>query len=167
MNNLRFTYTDIQNYVSALWGGARVKILPFAYSIDLGAVADGASVTGNLQIAGDSDFVVTHIDFYPITNGGEDEPAPEQGTVLFESSDTNERWTANAVPVRDYCNLLGMNPLTASLLSTSLFLQLPIPRRIAQASAVDITLNHVDPLGGALTKSIFVLNGVRLREYSQ
>lgn len=59
-----YSIQDIIGFLNSIYGGQELFISPYQYSLDIGAVAAGETVTRNLQITANQDFVVTELNIF-------------------------------------------------------------------------------------------------------
>jgi len=159
LNNHVWTIRDIRDYVAAMWEGKRVKIEPFQYPVNFGAIADGASAVETVNIAGDSDFVLLSL-FSVFTENDGTVLTPVLSTLLIEDTASNERFTAQPAFLDLYTN----TPFAIEAPSSK---QLPFPRRCPAASTLQLTaVQNINP-GPTAASLVVVLDGVRVWEYSR
>jgi len=113
-----FTFEDIRSYCRSIYGDKNLLIIPNAYPLALGSIADGAVVNSQVQIRANADFILLSVSFTG-------DPASQ---ILLTDSASGEQFTSRPVFAQDYTCLDASTPGVAR--------DLPYPRFIAGNSSI-------------------------------
>lgn len=130
-----FSYRDIVAFCNDVYGGRRLSIVPYGYTVTFSALAAGASATQQQSITGNADFVLTEIRHRSnVAAAGQtvsNKTAP-LARLLITDSGSNEQYTNNPVDLEN----LSVNGEGARLQ--------PFPRWIAGRTSLTLTLTNYD-----------------------
>lgn len=147
MENLQ-SFQELNAFIADAYQGRRVKVLPFCYPVDIGAVAaaTGAFTQSTQKINGNADFILCDLEHTCIT--------PEILTLQINDATSQENLFNTPAAFSTVANFFGRQGNYASLGGF---------RRLSANSNQVITLTALNAAGA--TAFVLNLNGVQVFTY--
>ena len=107
----QFSYSDLKEFISEIYGdvvwtgpGRNIVCVPYGYTITPGSLAQNASITTNLSITANADFVLTGMAYRAGIGAAEtvSNKTAAYVRVLITDSGTNEQFSNSAVDLENY-----------------------------------------------------------------
>lgn len=149
-------WTDIEAFVARFYGGRRLLITPYAYTLTFSNVAQSATSTTTINIAANADFILLGLRHRVwLAAAGQtvsSKPAPIANLLLIDSG-SNDQFTSAGVQLENYST------------NDSKIVDLPYPRVLAGRTTLTAQLVNNAPAAETINAEVF-LNGVQVRAYS-
>jgi hypothetical protein len=152
-----YSLLELQAYVNQIYGGRRVNMVPYGYTVTFSGLAQNGTATQVLAITSNADFVLTGLKYRASVGAAETVSNKTAAFVriLITDSGTNEQFTNGAVDIENYATN-GASQVGG----------LPFPRFISGRSTLTITANNYSPAGGQTYLLDLFLEGLLVRAYS-
>lgn len=147
---MKYSFLDIQAFASSLYGGQRLTLVPYAYTVTFLALAQATQATQQLAITANADFILVGFKHRAQIGAAQviqTKTAPFV-RLLVTDSGSNQQFTNSAIDLENYSeNGWGDK-------------ELPFPRFIQGRTALTIQATNYAPTAETYTSLDVVLNGV-------
>lgn len=148
-----YSASEIEGFASRFYGGRKLLITPYAYTVTFLALAQGSQASQVISIAANADFILLGIHHRAQIGAAQTvatKTAPYVRLLLTDSG-SNEQFTNSAVDLEAYStNTNFLNPLD-------------YPRVIAGRSTITAQVTNFAPTAETYTTLDVVLSGVQVR----
>lgn len=145
--------TQIQSYLSLLYGGRRLVVVPYAYNLTFLALAQNATASQNLNIAANADFLMLGISCRAQIGAVQTMGALTAPFVrmLITDSGSNEQYSNVAVDLVNYASI-GDSQRSLSF-----------PRLVNGRTSLNVALTNYAPAAETYTSIDLMFEGVLVR----
>lgn len=150
MNN--FSFQDLRQFASEIYGGRPVVMQPYGYSVTFTGLAQGASASQQLSITANADFIMTEILYRPGAGAAQNVSTKTAAFVrlLITDSGTNEQYTNSAVDLENFATNGGFDR------------SIPYPRWIGGRTSLTFQATNYAPTAETYSFDVY-LSGVLVR----
>ena len=152
-----YSLLELQAYVSQIYGGRPVNMVPYGYTLTFSSLAQNATATQVLAITSNADFVLTGLKYRAGIGAAETVSNKTAAfiRILVTDSGTNEQFTNGAVDIENYATN-GASQVGG----------LPYPRFISGRSSLTVTATNFSPGAGQTYTFDLYFEGLLVRAYS-